>query len=242
MATFVLVHASFKGGWSWKRVTPLLRAEGHEVYTPTLTGLGERSHLATSEINLDTHIQDVVNLLFYEDLTDVILVGHSYAGMVITGAAARAAGRIARLIYLDAYLPEHGQCEYDLWPPSDREVALAALAAGESFRQPPPVELLDIGDPQLAAWLAPRMVAQPVATYTQPLAFGSAWDPHPPRAYILCTEGFLAGQMAVFANRARAAGWPVRELPAVHDVMVTAPAMLAAALDELAQAFSRPEE
>src|SRR5580700_2534506 len=100
-ATYVLVHGGGHGGWCWQRVVPLLRAAGHEVYTPTLTGLGERSHLLRPDIDLDTHIADVVGVLRYEDLTDVILVGHSYGGMVITGVADRALARIGQLVYLD---------------------------------------------------------------------------------------------------------------------------------------------
>src|SRR5881409_3342030 len=102
MATFVLVHGGFHGGWCWKRVTPLLRAAGHEVYTPTLTGLGERAHLLTRDVGLATHVQDVINVLTYEELTDLLLVGHSYGGMVITGVAERLPARVRQLVYLDA--------------------------------------------------------------------------------------------------------------------------------------------
>ena len=109
MATYVLVHGAWHGGWCWQRVTPLLRAAGHEVLTPTLTGLGERSHLANSAIDLNTHIQDVVNVLEYEDLRKVILVGHSYGGMVITGVSERVPERLTHLVYLDAFVPRDGQ-------------------------------------------------------------------------------------------------------------------------------------
>src|SRR6266516_1091932 len=120
MATFVLDHGGFHGGWCWKRVTPHLRAAGHEVYAPTLTGLGERCHLASPETNLSTHIQDILNVLSYEDLTDVVLVGHSCSGMVITGVADRAPERVTRLVYLDAFVPEDGQALRDLFrPPSN---------------------------------------------------------------------------------------------------------------------------
>src|SRR3972149_5119926 len=116
MATFVLVHGSFGGGWVWQKVTPLLRAGGHEVYTPRLTGVGDRSHLLNCGVDLTTHITDVASLLFYEDLSDVVLVGHSYAGMVITGVAAKVPERLKLLVYLDAYVPDAGQSEVDLWP------------------------------------------------------------------------------------------------------------------------------
>src|SRR5713101_4428932 len=109
MATFVLVQGGWVGGWYWKRVTPLLSAAGHEVFAPTLTGLGERAHLAAPDIGLETHIQDVLGVLTYEDLSNVVLVGHSYGGMVITGVAERAPERLAHLVYFDAFVPTDGQ-------------------------------------------------------------------------------------------------------------------------------------
>ncbi|MGH8724055.1 MAG: alpha/beta fold hydrolase, partial [Burkholderiales bacterium] len=108
MTTFVLIHGAWHGGWCWRFVRPLLK--GHEVFAPSLTGLGERKHLVRADIGLDTHIEDVAALLEMEDLKDVVLVGHSYGGMVITGAAARAPARIQRLVYLDAFVPESGKC------------------------------------------------------------------------------------------------------------------------------------
>ena len=105
MATFVLVHGGWAGGWQWREVASLLRAAGHDVFTPTLTGLGERVHLASPDVGLDTHIQDILMVLEYEELRDVILVGYSYSGMVITGVAERAPERLAHLVYLDAYVP-----------------------------------------------------------------------------------------------------------------------------------------
>ena len=120
MATIVIVPGAWHGSWRWKEVRAALQAAGHAVYALTLTGLGERRHLATPDVGLDTHIQDVVNVLAYEDLRDVVLVGHSYGGMVITGVADRAPGRLTRLIYLDALLPHDGECVYDLFPPEVR--------------------------------------------------------------------------------------------------------------------------
>ena len=116
MATFVLVPGGWSGGWIWKKLSPLLRATGHDVYTPTPTGLGERVHLAHSNVNLDTHITDMVNVLIFEDMRDVILLGWSYGGMVIAGVADRAAERLAQLIYFDAVVPVSGQSEYDADP------------------------------------------------------------------------------------------------------------------------------
>jgi len=122
LATIVLVHGGTSGGWAWKPIASKLRSEGHEVYTPTLTGLGERVHLLTREIGLDTQITDIVNVLTFEDLHDVILVGHSVAGMIITGVADQVPERISRLIYLDAVLPENGESIMDLLVPEWRKV------------------------------------------------------------------------------------------------------------------------
>lgn len=129
-SVFVLVHPAWHGGWCWKKVVPLLRDGGQQVLTPTLTGLGERSHLARPEIGLEAHVDDVLNVLKYEDLRGVVLVGHSSGGMVITGVADRSPERIAHIVYLDAFVPEHGQALFDLVAPERRQ-AMEALVASE---------------------------------------------------------------------------------------------------------------
>src|SRR5215218_3749420 len=139
MATFVIVHGAWSGGHAWRWLRPLLRAAGHQVFTPALTGLGERSHLANAQIDLDTHVLDVVGVLEYEDLLQVVLVGHSYGGMVITGVADRVPERLAQLVYLDAEVPMDGQSEFDLLPPEERAVYEdAARERGDGWRIPPP--------------------------------------------------------------------------------------------------------
>ncbi len=141
MATFVLVHGAWHGGWCWKYVTPLLRAAGHDVFTPTLTGVGERAHLARPDTGLETHIQDIAGVLTYEDLQRVLLVGHSLGGPVITAVADRIAERIAHLIYLDATIPRDGQADVDCYP---LEFGVRAWAEGflteEKHVIPPPAE------------------------------------------------------------------------------------------------------
>src|SRR5262249_14497470 len=135
MITYVLVHGAWHGGWCWKKVTPLLRASGYAVFTPTLTGLGERSHLLSPEVSLHTHIQDVVAVVEYEDLREVMLVGHSYGGMVITGVAERVPARLSQLVYLDAFVPEHGQALLDLHSPDERaRFQELARTQGEGWR------------------------------------------------------------------------------------------------------------
>ena len=126
MTTFVLVHPAWFGGWCWRKVSPVLRARGHEVFAPTLTGLGERAHLASQKVGLEMHVEDVANVLEYEDLRQVILVGNSSGGMVITGVADRMPERIAHLVYLDAFVPEDGQSMLDIVP-AERRPLMEAL-------------------------------------------------------------------------------------------------------------------
>jgi pimeloyl-ACP methyl ester carboxylesterase len=235
MATIVLVHGSHSGGWIWQRVTSLLRAAGHEVYAPTLTGLSDRSHLLECGVNLTTHIMDIVNLLFYEDLSDVVLVGNSYAGMVITGVAAKTPERLSRLIYLDAYVPEDGQSELDLWPAPMREAILADEASAKGLRQPPPAALFGVNDPELVEWVEARWTPQPLDTYTEAVAPGNARSNALARVFIHCTEGQNTSTplFAPFAAKARTKGWQVRELAAGHLPMVTIPREVSDMLHEL---------
>jgi pimeloyl-ACP methyl ester carboxylesterase len=236
MAVFVLVHGTGHGGWCWQKVVPLLRAAGSDAYAQTLTGVGDRSHLVDCGVDLSTHIKDVTNLLFYEDLSDVVLVGHSYAGMVITGVAATAPDRLKRLIYLDAYLPDEGESEVDLWPPQMRAEIEAGAQATRGLRLPPSPELMGIADPKMAAWVRERITPHPMATYTEPIPKGSARTAMLPRAYIRCTQGPLTPVFGHFADKARARGWAVREIAAGHDAMLTRPTEVADLLLELADA------
>lgn len=237
MATFVLVHGSNDGGWVWKKVSRLLRARGHEVFTPGLTGLADRSHLIQREVNLTTHITDVAKLLFYEDLSEVILVGHSYAGMVITWVAAQAPERLNTLVYLDAYLPDAGQCEADLWPPERRAIAEAAEAATKGLAQPPPLSLFGVTDPLLAGWIEARMTPHPTATYTEPAPAGNAKSASLRRIFIHCTANPPTSPniFGPFADKARALGCQVHEIATGHLAMLTAPDEVADYLHKIAR-------
>ena len=166
MATIVVAHGAWSAGWAWKKVRPLLRARGHEVFTPTYTGLGERAHLAAPSINLDTHIRDILNVLEYEDLSGVVLVGHSYGGMVATGVADRARERIRQLIYLDAFVPEDGKALHDYVPAERREAARKEAIDG--WRVQPPVPPPDTS-PEDVAWITARRMPQPLQAFEQPL-------------------------------------------------------------------------
>lgn len=167
---FVLVRGSGHGGWCWRFISPLLRAAGHEVYTPTLTGLGASSHLLheIKRITLSLHVEDVSNMLFYEDLSEVVLVGHSYAGMVITGVVAKEPNRISRLVYLDAYLPLPGESEVDLWPTDQKKKYLADIELGIRLRPPLAPSMFGITDPVISKWVQERLTPHPYNTYEDP--------------------------------------------------------------------------
>lgn len=247
MATFGLVHGAWHGGWCWKKVTPLLRAAHHEVWTPTLTGLGERSHLGGPGVNLSTHIQDVVSLLVSEDLKGVTLVGHSYAGMVITGVAERIPERLAQLVYLDAFVPEDGQAMVDITAPApEQRAALAGRVRTEGdgwslpTRQPGPWEPFvrkqwRITDEADLRWVLARLSPHPYATMTEPVRRANPAAAALQRTYIRCSL-LPHPQFDHFAAAAKqtGSGWRYRELASGHAAMVTAPQDLAALLLELA--------
>jgi pimeloyl-ACP methyl ester carboxylesterase len=233
MTIFVLVHGAWHGGWCWQRVGRHLEAAGHRVFAPTLTGLGERAHLISRQVNLATHVEDVAAVLCYEDLRDVVLVGHSYAGLVITGVGAQEFDRIARLVYYDAFVPDDGQSALDLLPSHiARHFTESAEQDGDGWLMPRrPLEALGVRRPEDRAWLQPRLVPHPFATYTDKLCF----DPRVrqlPSSYISCTD--WAAVFAPQAEYARSLGWPVREIAADHEALATAPDLLVSALLEVA--------
>lgn len=235
MKTFVLVHGSHMGGWVWKRVAAILQAQGHSVYTPTLTGLSDRAHLLNCDVNLTTHITDIARLIEYEDLENVILVGNSYGGMVITGAANTAPDRLKLLIYLDAYLPDDGQSEEDLWPAQLKAAIEADPAFKSGFRSPPRPEALGITDRTLVNWVNARWTMQPMATYTEKVPAGSHLSRMISGAYIHCISSpdFTTPIFSQSAARARMRGWPVIEMAAEHAAMLTSPQETAEQLLEL---------
>ena len=238
MATFVIVHGAWSGPHAWRWVRPLLRAAGHEVVTPSLTGLGERAHLATPTTDLDTHVTDVAAVLQFEDLWDVVLVGHSYGGMVINGVADRASGRIAHLVYLDADVPRDGESEWDMVPADERAgYEEAARTRGDGWRVPPPTpDPLPPGLQPEVVWALERMVPMPLSAMTQPLHLASP-PPDLPRTYVLCTEGKDGEPPPPFLERLRAdSSWRFVELAAGHTAHVTAPEKLTAVLLDLAAA------
>ena len=236
MTTFVIVHGAWSGAQAWRWVRPLLRAAGHEVVTPSLTGLGERGHLATPATNLDTHIADVAAVLHYEDLIDIVLVGHSYGGMVITGVADRAPERIGQLVYLDADVPREGESMLDLVPADHRaRYEEAARTRGDGWRVPVPLpDPLPPGVPPEVAWAVARMNPHPLATMTQPLQLEHG-ETDLPRTFVLCTEGKEGEAEPPYVARVRTdPSWRLVELAATHTAHVAAPVMLSRALLDIA--------
>jgi pimeloyl-ACP methyl ester carboxylesterase len=230
---FVLVHGAWHGGWCWDRVAPLLRAAGHDVHTPTLTGLSERAHLLSPLVGLDTHVEDVVRLLDVLGLRDVVLVGHSYAGQLVTAVADRRPDAVGLRVYLDAFVGEDGETAVSLQPETVAH-HWAESAAGPGFGWLVPVRKLDVlGVTEQADvdWLTPRLTPHPWKTYTDPLRLTGAAEAVP-AAFVECVSWMRVFQSQ--AERARAKGWPVHELQTGHEAMVTAPRDLADVLLSLA--------
>jgi pimeloyl-ACP methyl ester carboxylesterase len=237
MPTYVLVHGGGHGGWCYQRVARILRSAGHDVHTPTLTGLGERSHLLGPEVDLDMHIRDVCAVLHYQDLRDVILVGHSYGGMVITGVADHAADRVGRLVYLDAATPVNNESLVDVAGPIIEAVRpdgrvvdgveLVLLPAPDAGR------LYGVTDADDLAWMAERLTAHPWKCFQQPLRLrNEAALSAIPQYHIVCTST-LATRDAEKMDKARADGrlW---DIDTGHDLMITEPEAVADALGQVA--------
>ena len=209
----------------WSRLARLLRAAGHEVLTPSLTGIGERSHLASPEVDLALHVKDILQVMEHERLSGVVLVGHSYGGMVVTGAADRAAERIRTLVYLDAFVPRDGQALVDLVRPEVR----AAIAAQSGWQVPPlPPQRQGMTDPQELAWIEGRRDPQPLKTFTQPACLTA--KEFSDRVYIYCS-GYAPTSFAGFAAAARGdPAWRYHELPTHHYPQISMPRETAAIL------------
>ncbi len=238
--SIVLVHGAWHGAWCWRRVLPLLREGGVEAHAVTLTGLGDRAHLMSPAIDLHTHVQDVVGLIEAEELQRVVLVGHSYGGMVVTGAADRlqaaAPGVLRHLVYLDAVLPYPG----DSWssphtPETRAQRAASAQSSGGLHFPPPDAEVFGLhGEDR--AWVNRRQTPQPFRLYDQPLDFDADAVARVPRTFIDCTAPALATIAASRARVRREPGWHLIEMATGHDPMVSEPAALAAHLLAIARA------
>lgn len=225
-STFVLVHGAWHGAWCYKRVAGPLRARGHEVYTPTLTGLGARSHLLGGGVNLSTHVADIVNLLRWEELTDVVLCGHSYAGMVITGVVGQVPERIRSAVYVDAYLPAEGQNLLDQVPAPLQALFQTSAAKSGGLHMPPvPAELLGV-NPGDRAWVDAMCTAHPYASFLEAVSGRDAVERLARRTYVYA-DGWGDTPFTPIYERLEAdPGWIVRTAPCGHDVMIDRPDLL----------------
>jgi pimeloyl-ACP methyl ester carboxylesterase len=240
MANIVIVHAAFGGGWEWREVASLLRAREHMVFTPSLTGHGERVHLANPEAGLDTHIQDIVNVVRYEDLFEVVLACQSYGGMVVTGVADRIPERIAHLVYLNALVPHDGQSAFDLLPAALRErFEDAAVKSGDGWLVPAPSSE---DDPQIAAFERGRTVGSPLRMFADPIRLSPIATDRIRRTYIWSTEdqagvSGIPEIMRPFAERARDdPSWRFHQIASIPSAFIRAPALIAELFDEAARA------
>ncbi|WP_313156862.1 alpha/beta hydrolase [Sphingobacterium multivorum] len=226
--TYVLVHGAWHGGWCWQAVAQQLTDAHYRVYAPTLTGLGERKHLIEPSVDINTHIQDIVNLIEMEDLHDVYLVGHSYAGAVIAGVADRIPSRLHKLIFLDAMIIEDGQSPISLQPKAVQEIQLKNIQRKENFA-PFDVALFGVTAPGLVSWVKERLSAQPFGTFAQRLHLQNKYGNGLPLVYIACTDPQLP-IMKEMSEKVRAdhtLNWHYREIATGHDAMLTAPTKLA---------------
>jgi alpha-beta hydrolase superfamily lysophospholipase len=231
--TFVLVHGTSHGGWVWRRVADMLQVRGHKVYTPTLTGLADRSHLMSAAINLDTHIADVVNLIKWEDLEDVCLLGHSSGGVIVSGAIEHVLPQVSSIVFLDAFMPENGQKGLDWNSPHARLAIEAAVKAGEVSR-PPVKSALYNANEQDRAWLDAKATPQPIGTALQPMTLTGARDRVARKTYIRATGYPHPIFDRNYARTKGDASWRTYEVPCGHVVQVDMPERLVEILEEVA--------
>jgi pimeloyl-ACP methyl ester carboxylesterase len=232
MATFLLVHGGFHGGWCYSRVAAKLRAKMHDVYTPTLSGLGERAHLAGQSINLLTHVQDIVAVIHSHDMSDVILCGHSYGGMVITGVAGQVGERIRTLFYLDAAVPENDQSLFDVIGPERTLHMLEAAGKTGTMVPPPPfgAEFFQVNSSDIE-WVDRLCTAHPIGSFIQKLRYTGKETLVTRRTFVLC-ERYRSINHATYAKVKNLPGWKAVSLDCGHELMVDDPSALAALLLE----------
>jgi pimeloyl-ACP methyl ester carboxylesterase len=228
--TFVLVHGAWHGGWCWRRVANLLQHDGHTVYTPTLTGLADRSHLMSRMITLDTHIADIVNLFRWEELDNVVLCAHSYAGWVVAGALETIHDQVKAIVLLDAHFPRTGERGVDA--SNNRERILRAEKRCESSTKPPTAAYFQVNKRD-RAWVNRMLTPQPIGVSFQPLHLTGARERITTKVYIRAT-GFTSKPFNKACRRAKQAGFRVHRLDCGHDVMIDAPEQLAQLLRSIA--------
>jgi pimeloyl-ACP methyl ester carboxylesterase len=233
LPTYLLVHGAWHSGQAWERVVPLLVSAGYRVLAPSLTGHGDKAHLLSPEVGLDTHVDDIVNLIVEEDLTEVILVGHSYAGLIISSVANQVPDRIAHLVFLDAMVPQDGQGAADLYPELTQSLVESTVQTGTDWRVPPLPEmpqsgLFGITDPADAAYLRTMLSDQSVRCFQQTARLDNPAVKTIPRTHIHCVGKMLEGTVRNAVPAAQPDGAPeqVWELVSGHDCMIIKPAEL----------------
>jgi pimeloyl-ACP methyl ester carboxylesterase len=231
--TFVLVHGASAGGWCYRQAADLLEKRGHKVFAPTLTGLGERSHLMSGSINLDTHIADVVNVIKWEGLENIVLVGHSYGGWVISGVAEQTLPAISSIVYLDAFMPEDGQKGLDMNSERSRAEIAEALKRGEVSRPAPPPTVWNVAEKNHAWWNA-KATAQPIGVALQPIKLTGARERVAKKTYIRATGYENPNFEAAYQKRKADPSWRTYTVPCGHEVMMDMPERLVEILQEVA--------
>jgi pimeloyl-ACP methyl ester carboxylesterase len=230
--TYVLVHGAFHGGWCWKAVAAQLRAAGHTVYTPTQTGSGERSHLLHARPTLDTVVEDIAQVLRFEELQDVILVGHSFGGATVSALADRMPERLRHLVYLDAQLLQSGEGAVDHLSPEHRERYLRGAVESSAGLSIPPnaPEYYGITDPALGDWLMTKLTPQPLRTFTDPLVLKHPLGNGLPVTYIACAQPYFPTTTPSREMARRMPGWSYLEIATAHNAMTLMPRELTAML------------
>ena len=231
--TFVLVHGAWHGGWCWRRVADHLEGKGHKVFTPTLTGLGERSHLLSKDVNLATHITDILNVMKWEGLKDIVLVGHSYGGLIVSGVADQAHDKIASIVFLDAFVPDNGDSLLEKASQAARDGMNDAIKKGEIAMKPIPAAVFRVNEKD-RAWVDAQCTPHPIATFTDKAVVTGGREKIAKRAYIRA-KGYPSVPFDAAHDKLKAAGgWKTYEVPAGHDVMVDMPDRLTEILVEVA--------
>jgi pimeloyl-ACP methyl ester carboxylesterase len=230
--TFVLVHGAWHGGWCWRRVSDLLEKKGHKVFTPTMTGLGACSHLASKDVNLTTHITDIVNFIKWEDLSGIVLVGHSYGGYIVSGAAEQVGDKVSSIVFLDAFVPESGESLGAGASQPVKDAIAAALGRGEHSLKPVPASVFRVNEKD-RAWVDAKCTPQPIGTFTEAIKLTGARDKIAKKSYIRA-KGYPSVPFdAALAKYKPNTAWKTYEMTAGHDAMVDEPDRLAEILIEV---------
>lgn len=236
MANFVLIHAAWHGGWEWKRVAERLRAKGHTVCAPTLTGLGERSHLLSRDIGFETHVLDIVNAMRWEEIEDAVVCGHSYGGTVATAVVDRVPERVRAVVFADAFVALDGQNSMDMTPAwRAAEVETLVRSEGDGWFVPPAHSERYVADPVDRAWLERRVSAHPYRTFIEPVKLTGGFERVPRKVYVLSSENKPSPFWQFYEKYHDDPAWEVHQLPTLHDAMISMPDELTAILENAAR-------